>query len=131
MQEESTGAESGPGISVWDNSAAAGSANSGPYGDAESRSFYEDLPDLLTMVPLTALGLTSEQAAALRETWKSEKDRQMFDSTASTDTALSPSNNDEELLKAYENVAGEDAESVAPKAESAVSEGEESTQVFI
>ena len=41
---------------------AAGSLDHGPYGDAESRSFYEDLPDLLASVPLAALGLTAEQA---------------------------------------------------------------------
>jgi hypothetical protein len=44
----------------------------GPYGDQESRSFYEDFPDLLSSVPLTLLGLTPEQAAALREKWKVE-----------------------------------------------------------
>ena len=39
----------------------SGAGDSGPFGDAESRSFYEDLPDLLAMVPLFALGLTAEQ----------------------------------------------------------------------
>jgi regulator of nonsense transcripts 2 len=50
----------------------------GPYGDAESRAFYEDLPDLLTLTPLTVLGFTAEEAQALRETWKANKDRQLF-----------------------------------------------------
>jgi hypothetical protein len=34
----------------------------GLFGDAETRAFYEDLPDLLSLVPLTILGLTPEQA---------------------------------------------------------------------
>jgi hypothetical protein len=60
--------DSAKGISVWDGSGIVG--DGGPYGDVDSRSFYEDLPDLLSMVPLSALGLTSEQAIALKEKWK-------------------------------------------------------------
>ena len=56
------------GISVWEASGVVG--DGGPYGDVDSKSFYEDLPDILSMVPLAALGLTMEQAAALREKWK-------------------------------------------------------------
>ena len=46
----------------------------GVYGDVESKSFYEDLPDLLSMVPLSALGLTSEQVTEIREKWKADKE---------------------------------------------------------
>ena len=41
----------------------------GPYGDSESKIFYEDLPDLLTIVPLTALGLNVEQVDFLSSVW--------------------------------------------------------------
>lgn len=54
---------------------ALGSLDYGPYGDAESRAFYEDLPDLLATVPLAALGLTPEQAAAMREEWRVAKEK--------------------------------------------------------
>ena len=40
-----------------DDAAASG----GLFGDAETRAFYEDLPDLLTLVPLTILGFSPEQ----------------------------------------------------------------------
>jgi len=33
----------------------------GLYDDLEARVFYEELPDLLSLVPTTSLGLTSEQ----------------------------------------------------------------------
>ena len=50
------------GISVWEGSKNADDMDAagvgGMFGDAETRSFYEDLPDLLSMVPLTVLGLT-------------------------------------------------------------------------
>ena len=59
------------GISVFTSS---NSTDTGPYLDIETKSFYEDLPDLLAMVPLTALGLTTEEAAAMRESWKTSKD---------------------------------------------------------
>lgn len=76
LKEEREQQEEVKGISVWEGSAGAtaamGPTDFGPYGDAESKAFYDDLPDLLTLVPLASLGLTPEQAAALRETWKSE-----------------------------------------------------------
>jgi regulator of nonsense transcripts 2 len=74
LEEEKEEAEGTGGISVWDGGSV--NVDSGPYGDAESRAFYEDLPDLLVMVPLTALGLTAEQAAALREQWRSQKENE-------------------------------------------------------
>jgi len=36
-------------------------AGGGLYGDSETRAFYEELPDLLTLVPLNVLGITPEQ----------------------------------------------------------------------
>lgn len=39
----------------------AGPGSGGLFGDAETRAFYEELPDLLSAVPLTILGFTPEQ----------------------------------------------------------------------
>ena len=39
------------------------STRGGLYEDAEARTFYEDLVDLLSQVPLTVLGLTPEQVS--------------------------------------------------------------------
>ena len=67
VEEESIDANSG--ISVYEG-ASKSAADCAPFDDIETKSFYEDLPDLLTMVPLTALGLSPEQATALREQWE-------------------------------------------------------------
>lgn len=62
LQEDKDDEDAGRGsLSVWDAGTGAGAGDYGPFGDAESRAFYEDLPDLLAMVPLSALGLTPEQ----------------------------------------------------------------------
>lgn len=67
-QEDKGDEDAGRGsLSVWDAGSGAGAGDYGPFGDAESRAFYEDLPDLLAMVPLSALGLSPEQVA--RTTW--------------------------------------------------------------
>ena len=58
----------------------------GPYGDAESRAFYEDLPDLLALTPLAVLGFTVEEAQSLRESWKVIKDRQLLGAGESVDS---------------------------------------------
>lgn len=66
-------------LTVWDSGASAGGVlDYGPYGDSESKAFYEDLPDLLSMVPLGALGISPEQAAALREEWKTAKELRLL-----------------------------------------------------
>ncbi len=78
FEEEEEG--SGTGLTVWEGSGNAQNSNAnniiglmpedeagvaagGYYGDPETRSFYEDLPDLLTLVPLTVLGITPEQVS--------------------------------------------------------------------
>lgn len=73
-EEEEAEKTASSSIIVWDTSAAADTYN-GPYGDSESRSFYEDLPDLLSMVPPGALGLTSEQVNILKEKLRVQKER--------------------------------------------------------
>eukprot|EP01035_Chromulina_nebulosa_P023626 gene23626-30637_t len=40
----------------------------GLFGDPETRSFYEDLPDFLSLVPITVLGFSPEQ-----EEWEQKK----------------------------------------------------------
>jgi regulator of nonsense transcripts 2 len=73
LREEKEDADSGGGgLSVWDGSSV--SADYGPFGDAESKHFYDELPDLLVMVPLTVLGLSGEQAAGLKEEWRQKRD---------------------------------------------------------
>lgn len=66
----------GSGITVSVNPTDEAHASGGVFGDAETRSFYEDLPDLLTMVPLSVLGFTPEQANAIRESWSAQSTQQ-------------------------------------------------------
>ena len=62
--------EGGTGLTVWeagrDGSGGADEAGGtagagGLFGDPETRAFYEELPDLLSAVPLTILGFSPEQ----------------------------------------------------------------------
>ena len=46
----------------------------GAYEDSETKNFYDDFPDLLTLVPLNVLGFSFEQAEKLRESWKKAKE---------------------------------------------------------
>ena len=81
------------GISLHIGGSSSADMSYGPYGDAESRAFYEDLPDLLSLVPLSVLGLTPEQATEMRERWKTEKEkRQEEDTIASTDDSVEERN---------------------------------------
>ena len=42
-------------VELW-SAASLGEGNLGPWDDAETKSFYEDLADLLTAVPPSQLG---------------------------------------------------------------------------
>jgi len=73
--------EGGTGLTVWeagrDGSGGADEAGGtagagGLFGDPETRAFYEELPDLLSAVPLTILGFSPEQAATMKEQWAAE-----------------------------------------------------------
>ena len=57
MKEDDS--EEGSGISVWEGDKTAN--DHGPFGDGESRVFYEDLPDLISMIPLVVFGFSAEQ----------------------------------------------------------------------
>jgi hypothetical protein len=83
MQEEEENQDGTSGISLWEGAnptaLSAAGLDFGPWGDAETKSFYEDLPgahsssyctpsakyssDLLSMVPLTVLGMSPEQVS--------------------------------------------------------------------
>lgn len=86
LQVDKESVDASKGISVWEGAAALG--DYGPYEDAESKSFYEDLPDLLSMVPLAALGFSPEQAAALREQWAADDADRAVDEDDTVDEAL-------------------------------------------
>jgi regulator of nonsense transcripts 2 len=86
MQVDKDTIDSAKGISVWEGATVLG--DYGPYEDAESKSFYEDLPDLLVMVPLAALGFTPEQAAAIREQWSVVEDKSAADEDDTVDESL-------------------------------------------
>lgn len=45
------------------NAADDAAGNAGLFEDSETRAFYEDLPDLLSLVPLSILGLSHEQVS--------------------------------------------------------------------
>ena len=92
VEEPEEEAVSSKGISVFEIiSKEAGSW--GPHGDPETKAFYEDLPDLLTLVPLVYFNMTEAQAQAIREAWRQENTRLKEEeavaaSTQGTDDAL-------------------------------------------
>ncbi|OQR99407.1 regulator of nonsense transcripts 2 [Thraustotheca clavata] len=54
-------------LQVWDsNEGRAESHGEGPFDDEDTRSFYEDLPDLLELVPAVVLGLSENEVAELK-----------------------------------------------------------------
>ncbi|KAF1779201.1 Armadillo-type fold [Phytophthora cactorum] len=56
-------------ILVWEGGDGAGRelSRDGPFDDEATRSFYEDLPDLLELVPAVVLGLTEADVAELKK----------------------------------------------------------------
>ena len=103
LQIEKVTADSSKGISVWEGGSAG--VDGGLYDDAETRSFYEDLPDLLSMVPLSALGLTPEQAATMKEQWNVvEESKAIDEDDAVSEEMLIPSDDTpEDIDKAESN----------------------------
>ena len=104
LQVEKVAADSSKGISVWEGGGAG--TDGGLYDDAETRSFYEDLPDLLSMVPLSALGLTPEQAATMKENWNTEEDPKVPDEDDVVNEEML--NSTEESLEESEKNEGND-----------------------
>ena len=66
------------GLSFWEGETGGSSsaALSGPFGDEETRSFYEDLPDLLNLLPATLLGLTEEEVVKMRQEANEKKEEE-------------------------------------------------------
>ncbi|POM57669.1 Regulator of nonsense transcripts 2, partial [Phytophthora palmivora] len=57
------------GILVWEGGEGGGRelSRDGPFDDEATRSFYEDLPDLLELVPAVVLGLTEADVSELKK----------------------------------------------------------------
>ena len=57
-------------LTVWEGSRQSEEVDmdtrGGLYDDLEARVFYEELPDLLSLVPITSLGLTPEQVGIVQ-----------------------------------------------------------------
>ncbi|KAG7375543.1 Regulator of nonsense transcripts upf2 [Phytophthora pseudosyringae] len=68
VEEKDDGSGNG-GILVWEGGEGGGRelSRDGPFDDEATRSFYEDLPDLLELVPAVVLGLTEADVAELKK----------------------------------------------------------------
>ncbi|KAF4317616.1 hypothetical protein BBO99_00005597 [Phytophthora kernoviae] len=68
VEEKDDGSGRG-GILVWEGGEGGGRelSGDGPFDDEATRSFYEDLPDLLELVPAVVLGLTEADVAELKK----------------------------------------------------------------
>ncbi|KAG5175188.1 armadillo-type protein [Tribonema minus] len=64
------------GVELWSSGVGLGEGDLGPWDDLETKSFYEDLADLLTAVPPSQLGLTEEQWQELRAQQDARESRQ-------------------------------------------------------
>ncbi|KAF4035000.1 Up-frameshift suppressor 2 [Phytophthora infestans] len=68
VEEKDDGSRNGS-ILVWEGGDGTGRelSRDGPFDDEATRSFYEDLPDLLELVPAVVLGLTEADVAELKK----------------------------------------------------------------
>lgn len=57
--EDATDAEDGKGISVWTKNENDTDENLGPFDDEETRAFYCDVPDFVSIKPAALLGLNA------------------------------------------------------------------------
>ncbi|OWZ09457.1 LOW QUALITY PROTEIN: Regulator of nonsense transcripts 2 [Phytophthora megakarya] len=71
VEEKDDGSVAGfsSGKIVWEGGEGGGRdlSRDGPFDDEATRSFYEDLPDLLELVPAVVLGLTETDVAELKK----------------------------------------------------------------
>lgn len=118
--EDDADANTSRGITLWDGGSSAGEYN-GPFTDSDSRSFYEDLPDLLAAVPLSFLGLTQEQAVAIKEQWKVQKESKYAapsgPSEITNDDVDDPSTLAEAVEPSTEELVGEKDDVIAGEAD--------------
>lgn len=65
-EDDEDAGEGGPGLELWTK--GEDEANDfGPFDDEETRSFYCDIPDLLTTIPPALLGMTDSEIQHLQE----------------------------------------------------------------
>jgi len=65
-EDDEDAGEGGPGLELWTK--GEDEANDfGPFDDEETRSFYCDIPDLLTTIPPALLGMTDSEIQRLQE----------------------------------------------------------------
>ena len=69
LEEEETNEDSadGKGIELWSKNNEGRDEKLGPFDDEETRSFYCDVPDLLSTKPAALLGLKPEDVEKLKE----------------------------------------------------------------
>ena len=69
LEEEETNEDSadGKGIELWSKNNEGRDEKLGPFDDEETRSFYCDVPDLLSTKPAALLGLKPEDVEELKE----------------------------------------------------------------
>jgi regulator of nonsense transcripts 2 len=65
-EEEEERHKGGPGLELWTKAEGEDSSDFGPFDDEETRSFYCDIPDLLTLIPPALLGMTADDVAKLQ-----------------------------------------------------------------
>jgi regulator of nonsense transcripts 2 len=65
-EEEEEKQEGGPGLELWTKGEGDESNDFGPFDDEETRSFYCDIPDLLTTIPPALLGMGPEEIEKLQ-----------------------------------------------------------------
>ena len=66
-EEEATDEASGKGIELWSKNNEGRDEKLGPFDDEETRSFYCDVPDLLSTKPAALLGLKPEDVEKIKE----------------------------------------------------------------
>ncbi|TMW67120.1 hypothetical protein Poli38472_012236 [Pythium oligandrum] len=103
----------GSGISLWEG--GEGGARSelradSPFDDEDTRSFYEDLPDLLELVPAVVLGLTEADVAEL----KKKKEAEASGEAAAEEEAEAEAEGDDDDAEADGDDAG-DADAEGPE----------------
>ncbi|KAL3662104.1 hypothetical protein V7S43_012905 [Phytophthora oleae] len=77
VEEKDDGSSNG-GILVWEGEGGGRElSRDGPFDDEATRSFYEDLPDLLELVPAVVLGLTEADVAELKKKKEAPADEEV------------------------------------------------------
>jgi regulator of nonsense transcripts 2 len=89
VEEDDADAVRGAGVEVWTKE-AGGTEDLGPFDDEETRAFYFDIPDLLTIIPPALLGIADEDIDKRREANKQKYGR-FITAGSDADAEMSPS----------------------------------------